>query len=822
MKIIFYDFEVFIKDWLVVIIDYETNEKTTIINNRERLCAFYEQHKDDIWAGFNSRNYDQFILKGLLLGMNPYDINNEIILNDKKGYYVVSDSDKIQLNNFDISNAFRGLKELEGFMGSTIKESSVPFDIKRKLTEKELLETETYCTHDVEQTIKVFDQKKEEYDSQKSLIETFNLPMEMFNKTKAQLAAHVLGATRQVRGRDEFNLSYPDTLSLPEKYMYILDWYKDARNHDYTSKLYTDVARVPHIFAWGGIHGAIDNYTDEGIILCCDVASLYPSLMIEYGYLSRNVTEPQLYKDIRDTRLKLKAEKNPMQLPYKIVLNSTYGAMKDKHNDLFDPLMANNVCIAGQLLLLDLISMLEPYCELIQSNTDGLFLKVADEETVQLIKNIAKDWEKRTRLDLEWEVFTKIFQKDVNNYIIIAKDGKYKSKGSYVKKLSNIDYDLPIVNSALLNYFIHDKPIEETINECDDLREYQKIVKVSRLYNYAWYGDVVTEEFTDDSGKKTRTTFGEGYRLPEKVLRTFASTDPQAKGVYKVKNEDKLEKIANTPEKCFIYNDSVIDVKIPQHLDKQYYIDLANKRLTDFIDLKNKKVSKMPSDLKFISRDIKDEILQIYKTGHASYVDFLVDIFENSSVNARQIEIMTKLNYFDLYGRNKKLSEIFTMFTKGKYKYDKKYTEKTKSARLEFLYEYEKTVEDLAFPIREQMDIDVAYTGKLTTIYNLPSGFSYIIELDTKNSPRAKVYGLSTGKTVDIKIQKKHFTKLPFKAGDIVQFKKIKKKPKVKFAGKDLNGKAIFERVPGEYEIWSEHDKYVNTPAYVVIDFNKL
>jgi DNA polymerase elongation subunit (family B) len=82
-----------------------------------------------------------------------------------------------------------------------------------------------------------------------------------------------------------------------------------------------DVAGVSHVFAWGGVHGAVDNYFDEGIILCCDVSSLYPAIMIEYGFLSRNVAEPDKYKKMRDTRLKLKADKNPMQLPYKIVLN---------------------------------------------------------------------------------------------------------------------------------------------------------------------------------------------------------------------------------------------------------------------------------------------------------------------------------------------------------------------------------------------------------------------------------------------------------------------------------------------------------------------
>jgi hypothetical protein len=46
--------------------------------------------------------------------------------------------------------------------------------------------------------------------------------------------------------------------------------------------------------------------------------------------------------------------------------NGTYGAMKDKHNSLYDPRQANNVCVAGQLLLLDLIEKLEDHCELLQ------------------------------------------------------------------------------------------------------------------------------------------------------------------------------------------------------------------------------------------------------------------------------------------------------------------------------------------------------------------------------------------------------------------------------------------------------------------------
>ncbi|WP_266138824.1 DNA polymerase domain-containing protein [Bacillus amyloliquefaciens] len=570
MRKIFYDFEVFKNNWMVVLIDYDTKKGKVIVDDVDELKRFYKMFKDDIWIGYNSRMYDQYILKGILLGMNPYYISSRIINDNVKGFNVVREGYKIPLNNFDITTGFHSLKQLEGFMGSRIKESSVPFDISRALTEKEIKEVVEYCIHDVKQTIEVFDNKKEEFESQLALIEAFDLEMSMFTKTKAQLSAFILGAEKQGNRGDEFELRFPNTLKI-EKYKHIVDWYRDPENLDYTKKLNVDVAGVPHIFAWGGLHGALPKYKDEGIILCCDVASLYPSIMIEYDYISRNVKNPLKYTEIRDTRLELKRKKDPKQAPYKIVLNSTYGAMKDQYNPLYDPLMANNVCLAGQLLLLDLIEKIEPYCKLIQSNTDGLFMKVEKESDIDLIKEVAKEWETRTRLDLEWDVYEKIYQKDVNNYIIIDKDQKYKSKGAYVKKLNNLDYDLPIVNKALIEYFTKGIPVEKTINDCNQLREFQKIVKVSNKYMYALYGE---------------------ERLPEKVLRVFASKDKNAKGVFKVKTEERIEKIGNTPPRCFINNDNVIDLKVPDYLDKEYYIEIAKKRINDYLGISNRKKTK--------------------------------------------------------------------------------------------------------------------------------------------------------------------------------------------------------------------------------------
>jgi len=580
---LFFDFEVFKYDWLVVIIDVINKKEHVIVNDVEKLKDIYDKHKNDIWVGYNSRHYDQYILKSLLCGFDAKEINDYIIVKNKPGWKFSSLLNQVPLNNYDVMTSFHSLKQLEGFMGNSIKESSVPFDIDRKLTPEEIEETIKYCRHDVEQTIEVFIQRKEEFESHLSLIKTFKLPLSYISKTKAQLSSIILGATQR-NWNDEFEIEFPDTLRI-NKYKEVLHWYKNPLNRDYNKSLKIDVVGVPHVFAWGGLHGALPQYTGEGHFLVIDVASYYPALMIEYNFISRNIANPKKYREIRDERLRLKAEGNPMQLPYKIVLNSTYGAMKDKNNALYDPRQANNVCVSGQLLLLDLIEKLEGHCQLIQSNTDGLIVKLFKDEDYELIDDICWEWEQRTRMQLEFESYKKIFQKDVNNYIIVDFDSNYKSKGAYVKKLDNLDYDLPIVNHAIKQYLLHGIHPRQTIEECQSLREFQKIVKVSNKYSYALYNPAVTEEKIRDSDGKLKTikVFKGGEIQHEKCFRVFASNSPSDGGIYKVKNLDKNpEKFANTPDNCFIINGDINGMKIPEKLDKDWYIDVAIKRLEDF------------------------------------------------------------------------------------------------------------------------------------------------------------------------------------------------------------------------------------------------
>ncbi len=575
----FYDFEVFKHNWLVVAIDPFNAETTIIHDDRNKLESFHANHKHEIWVGYNSRNYDQYILKGILCGFDPKKINDWIIVEGKKGWEFSSELNRIQLYNYDCMNKFFSLKQLESFMGNDIRETSVPFDIDRELTDEEMEETIKYCIHDVEQTMEVFLRTKTTFDAHLQMLKTFDLGIKNISKTQAQLSALALGCTRKDHF-DEWDYSIIDTLKI-KKYKHVIDWFMDPANkHDYTKSLNTNVCGVPHLFGWGGLHGAPDEPVHKsGMLIHVDVTSFYPSIMIKYGLLSRNVKDPARYKEIYDTRVALKkAGKDAEQAPFKIILNSTYGICKDPTSSAYDPRRANEVCVNGQLLLLDLLEHLEPHCDLIQSNTDGLIIQIPDtNKAFETIDDVCFEWENRTGMKLGFDLIDEIYQKDVNNYIFHFADceengrkrGKWERKGAYVKPLNDLDCDLAIVNKAMVDYMTGGKRVEETINECDDLRMFQKVVKISSKYMCGYHN---------------------GKELKDKTFRVFASRDENDSFIGKRKwiidrygiGSSRIEKFANTPDHCFICNDAVNGMDIPQKLDKQYYVDLAITRLNAF------------------------------------------------------------------------------------------------------------------------------------------------------------------------------------------------------------------------------------------------
>ena len=462
---IFYDFEVFKDDWLTVFIDITRRTEQVIVNNPDELKALYEANISNIWVGFNNRHYDQYIMKGILLGLDPKRINDWIIIEKREGWQFSSVFNKIPMINYDVMpNPPIGLKTLEGFLGSNIKETGVSFNINRKLTKEEIEETIKYCRHDVEQTIKVFLEKIDEFNAMHGIIQAFPDMVSLSNigDSEARITAKVLGCSRR-NFKDEFEFFFLPCLRL-NKYKYVQDWFEqkrkealsiDLQNCDkYDKKLWyksqnldTIVAGIPHSFGFGGLHGATaEPIHKTGQILHVDVNNYYPSMLIAWGLVTRAATNDN-YTLVYKTRKSMKAKQiaaaksgnkaeaknwKKAQLPYKKMLNALSGGMKDETNPAYDPRNNNCMCINGQLMLLDLIEHLEviPGFELIQSNTDGLIIWIPDtDEAFEMVDDICWEWEQRCSTDLceillELDNISEIYQKDVNNYLWVGADHK--------------------------------------------------------------------------------------------------------------------------------------------------------------------------------------------------------------------------------------------------------------------------------------------------------------------------------------------------------------------------------------------------------------
>lgn len=332
VDILFYDFEVFKYDWLVVLLDMtsEHEQETVIVNDRDKLQHFFDEHQYDIWTGFNSRHYDRWILKTILCGLDPKEMNDWIIVQKNEPWLFSSLLREIEVNNYDVMpNPPIGLKTMEGFMGHNIKETSVPFDIDRKLTQEEIEQTIFYCRHDVHETVEVFLHRIAEFEAQMGIVDAFGLDLSCVGDTEARITAKVLNCRKQDLG-DEFDYYFLPCLKL-RKYRYVMDWFQELkktapdprsksfeikRKAFYSQELVTNVAGIPHKFGFGGLHGAIDHPVHmTGYILHVDVGSYYPSMLIAHKLVTRAARNDN-YKKVYDTRMELKrAGKKKEQAP---------------------------------------------------------------------------------------------------------------------------------------------------------------------------------------------------------------------------------------------------------------------------------------------------------------------------------------------------------------------------------------------------------------------------------------------------------------------------------------------------------------------------
>ena len=658
MKIVTYDCEVFSHDWIVVFKDKETGIFTVVHNDNEALRSCISE--DAIYIGFNSKHYDQYIVKGICADFSPQELkqlNDYIIAGNQGWQYPLLNGFYFSFNNVDIRDDTQqglSLKAIEGHMGISIQETEVDFNLDRPLTQEELDQTIFYCKHDVDATEKLTDIRKDYLKNKINLGRMAGLTdTKAMAMTNGKLTAAMLKATAQ-KHDDERQYVYPDNLRreyIPQEVFDFFDRMYDPNISDaeyFKSKLEISVGECPVTIGFGGIHGAIPNYfwseqeDPEEAIRNKDVGSYYPHLCTINGYTSRNIPSPQVYENVLESRMKAKAAGDIATAnALKLVCNTTYGCLLNQYNDLYDPLMGRSVCISGQLYLLELARHCYqdiPGLKIVQLNTDGIMVQCRKEYLSQL-DEICDEWQSRTGFELETDSVIKIAQKDVNNYVEIQEGGKAKAKGGYlVKGIStvgafNINNSCCIVATALKEYFVNGTPVEETIENCNDIFQFQIIAKAGAKYKEAYH------------------VVGDRKEQVQKVNRVYATADTKYGKLFKVKAEDDTTaKIESLPEHCIIDNDNQLTIA---DVDKNFYIEMARKRVNDFMGIKPEKKSRRKKDMATATKTTK-EPMNVYQKLIEARSQFLNDGVEKSGKNMN-----VGFKYFELTDIVPSVTKIF-------------------------------------------------------------------------------------------------------------------------------------------------------------------
>ena len=241
----------------------------------------------------------------------------------------------------------------------------------------------------------------------------------------------------------------------------------------------------------GGIHSVnkpeIIIPKEDEMLIDIDVASLYPSMLIEYEFYPKHLGPEflEVYKQIKDERIEAKHNGNKVKNEtLKLALNGLSGNLQNEHNFCYSPFAVMQIRINGQLLLLMLAEKLTQLgCRIVQANTDGLFV-LLKKDVYSKVNNVCREWEQLTRLTLEEERFKAMYQYAINDYFAITEDDKVKEKGMFITTVKLGKGLTPkIIPKAVINFFKNGVPVEETIKGCKDIRDFLMSEKTGKQWH---------------------------------------------------------------------------------------------------------------------------------------------------------------------------------------------------------------------------------------------------------------------------------------------------------------------------------------------------
>ena len=248
----------------------------------------------------------------------------------------------------------------------------------------------------------------------------------------------------------------------------------------------------------GGIHSVnspeIIIPRDDEMLIDIDVASLYPSMLIEYEFYPKHLGKEflEVYKQIKDERIEAKHNGDKVKNEtLKLALNGLSGNLQNEHNFCYSPFAVMQIRINGQLLLLMLAEKLTQIgCRIVQANTDGLFV-LLKKDVYSKVNSICREWEQLTKLTLEEDRFKAMYQYAINDYFAITEDNKVKEKGMFITTVKLGKGLTPkIIPKAIISFFKDGISVEDTIKNCTDIRDFLMSEKTGKQ----WHVEYMNEE----------------------------------------------------------------------------------------------------------------------------------------------------------------------------------------------------------------------------------------------------------------------------------------------------------------------------------------
>lgn len=603
-----YDIEIFPNCFSLTIKNTETKEFQffELSNRKNNLVDLVPLFLDKryIFCGYNNIHYDNPIVNFIIeyketlkkstrldIEYNLFQLSQTIIKGDlekwKRWKYannfetldlltmLFSQKLRVGLKEMQVTMKYSNVQEYDGDFEAPIPEEDIPKMIQYNINDVNSTEELLYrCENDIKLRFNI----EEEYGIKALNKDGVNLGMEIL-KTKYLEKTHKTW-------NDIKDLRSPcDKIALNEIILPFIKFdnpiLKDLLNEMKQQVVSPDrkgynkhflMDNLEYSVGVGGIHSvnkpSIFIAKEDEVISDVDVASLYPSLIIEYGFYPPHLGKEflEVYKGIKDERIEAKHNGNKLKnLTLKLSINGLSGNLQSEFSWCYSPKTVMRIRINGQLLLLMLAEKLISIgCQIIQANTDGLFVlrKKKDE---QKFKDVCKWWENLTRLELEEDRFERFYQFAINDYLGVIegyKDSKnpklLKKKGLFIDSVTLGKGMQPMIIPKAINANLADNiPVEETIRNCKDINEFITYQKVDKKFAVQYMNKFITH-----------------------INRYYVSTN----GGYLYKCEvegNKIVKFANmlTASGVTLCNDITAIKEFPKNINYKYYIKEANKIL---------------------------------------------------------------------------------------------------------------------------------------------------------------------------------------------------------------------------------------------------